>query len=206
VDRNEKLSANELKRLNKLVVTEMNKVQYEMDSVILNENIRRVQRCLIECQHTFESLVEAFLHAQDGIIQPQLITMVQIKSLMRKESLPDGLEFPSFPSIELSKLINPIIYSQGTHLVYVIQLPLKHSNPYYLYKIKPFPAMQQPKVFVYIESSKDFIFVDAMRQRYGKLNYPDLQVCMKPNELTYVCVRKLYQSLLITQTKIVNQH
>jgi hypothetical protein len=188
VDRNEKLLANELKRLNKLVVTEMNKVHYELDSVIiLNENIRRVQRGLIECQHTFEILVEAFLHAQDGVIQPQLITMVQIKSLMRKESLPDGLEFPSFPSIELSKLINPIIYSQGTFLVYVIQLPLIHSNPYHLYKVQPFPAMQQPNVFVYIESSKDFIFVDAMRQRYGKMNYPDLQACMKPNELTFVC-------------------
>jgi hypothetical protein len=54
VDTNEKLLANELKRLNKLVVTEMNKVHYGANSVIiLNENIRRVQIGLIEYQHTF---------------------------------------------------------------------------------------------------------------------------------------------------------
>jgi transcriptional regulator of met regulon len=70
-----------------MVVSELNKVQYQADSVIiLNENIRKVQRGLTECQHTFEILVEAFLHAQDGIIQPQLITMVKLRSMMRKES------------------------------------------------------------------------------------------------------------------------
>jgi hypothetical protein len=158
---------------------------------MLNENIRKVQRSLLECQHTFEILVEAFLHAQDGIIQPQLIKMVKIKNLMRKESLPDGLEFPSFPSVELSELITPIIYLQGSYLVYVIQVPLIQSTSFHLYKIQPFPARQQQKVFIYIESSKDFIFVDAMRQRYGEMTYPDLQACVKPNEITYVCKETL---------------
>jgi transcriptional regulator of met regulon len=117
-------------------VKELNKVQYQVDSIILlNENIRKVQRGLSECQHTFEILVEAFLHAQDGIIQPQLITMVKIRDMMRKESLPDGLEFPSFPSMELSRLIISIIYSRGSYLVYVIQVPLIQSISYHLYKI-----------------------------------------------------------------------
>ena len=50
---------------------------------------------------------------------------------------------------------------------------------------------QQDKVFVYIESTKDFIFVDAMRQRYGKMNYPELQACFMPNEITFVCKETL---------------
>jgi hypothetical protein len=96
VDKNEKLLADELRCLNKMVVSELNKVQYEVDSaIILNENISKVQRGLTESLHTFEILVEAFLHAQDGIIQPQFITMVKIRDMMRKESLNDGLEFPS---------------------------------------------------------------------------------------------------------------
>jgi hypothetical protein len=143
VDKNGKLLADELRRLNKMVVSELNKVQYQVDSVILlNENICKVQRGLTECQHTFEVLVEAFLHAQDGIIQPQLITMVKIRDMMRKESLPDGLEFPSFSSVELSRLITPIVYSQGSYLVYVIQIPLIQSTSYHLYKIQPFPVKQ----------------------------------------------------------------
>ena len=101
VDKNKKLLADELKRLNKVTVNELNQVQYQVDSVIiLNENIGKVQRGLAECQHTFEMLVEAFLHAQDGIIQPQLITTVKIRDMMRKEFLPHGLEFPFFSSME----------------------------------------------------------------------------------------------------------
>jgi hypothetical protein len=78
VDKNEKLLTDELRRLNKIVVSELNKVQYQVDSVItLNENMCKVQRGLTECQHTFEILVEAFLHVQDGINQPQSITMAK---------------------------------------------------------------------------------------------------------------------------------
>jgi hypothetical protein len=56
--------------------------------------------------------------------------------------------------------------------------------------MQPFPVKQQDKVFVYIESAKDFIFVDAMR-RYGKMNYPELQACLTPNEVSFVCKETL---------------
>ena len=46
---------------------------------------------------------------------------------------------------------------------------------------------QQEKVFVYFEITKEFIFTDAMRQKYGKMSYPELQACLMPNELSYVC-------------------
>ena len=46
---------------------------------------------------------------------------------------------------------------------------------------------QQDTIFVYIETKKDFIFTDVMRQKYGKLSYPELQTCFMPNELTYIC-------------------
>jgi hypothetical protein len=117
--------------------------------------------------------------------------MVKNKTMMRKESLPDGLEFPSFLSVELSKLITPIIYTQGSYLVYVIQIPLIQPTAYHLYKIQPFPSRQQDRVFVYIESTKDFMFVDAMRQCFGKMHYLDLQECTQPNEITYVCKETL---------------
>ena len=46
---------------------------------------------------------------------------------------------------------------------------------------------QQEKVFVYFEVTKAFIFTDAMRRKYGKMSYPELHTCLKPNELSYVC-------------------
>ena len=130
VDRNKRILTENLQRLNKMVVEEINQMQMQIGSVMkINENIQQIQREIEECQHTFEILVDAFLHAQDGVVQPQLITMAKIKDMMRKESLPDGLDFPTFPSLELSKLITPIIFSQNSYLVYILQMPLLQSTP-----------------------------------------------------------------------------
>jgi len=188
VNRNEKLLTENLQRLSKLVVEEINQIHTQIDSVIMiNENIRQIQRGLLECQHTFEILVDAFLQAQEGVIQPQLMTLTKVKDMMKRESLPDGLHFPSFPSLELSRIITPVIYSQNSYLVYILQIPSLQSTPYQLYKLQPFPVKQQERVFAYIEATKEFIFTDTMRQKYGKLSYSELQACFMPNELSYVC-------------------
>jgi len=73
VNRNDKILTENLQHLNQLVVGEINKIQSQLDSVlIVDGNIRQIQRGINECQHTFEILVDVFLHAQDGIIQPHL--------------------------------------------------------------------------------------------------------------------------------------
>jgi hypothetical protein len=59
-----------------MVVEEISQMHNQVDSVtMINEYIKQIQRGIIECQPTFEILVDAFLHAQDGVIQPQLITI-----------------------------------------------------------------------------------------------------------------------------------
>jgi len=136
-------------------VGEINRMQTKLDSVlILNQDIQHIQIGPNECQHTFEILVDAFLHAQDRVIQPQLITIDKVKDMMRKESLPDGLDFPSFPSLELSRRITPIIFFQRTYFVYVLQAPLLQPTMYQLYKLQSFPPKQQENVFVYIEKRR----------------------------------------------------
>ena len=188
VRRNERLLNENLQRLSKLVVDEINQMHTQIDSVMMiNENIQQIERGISECQHTFEILVDAFLHAQEGVIQPQLITVTKVKGIMKRESLPDGLDFPSFPSLELSKLVTPVIYSQNSYLVYILQIPVLQSTPYQLYKLQPFPIQQQEKVFAYIEVAKELIFTDTVRQKYGKLRCSELQACFMPNELSCVC-------------------
>jgi len=48
------------------------------------------------------------------------------------------------------------------------------------------PIRQEDNVLVYIEPKRDFIFVDAMRNKYGKMNYQELQACIMPNKFNYV--------------------
>jgi hypothetical protein len=66
VNRNEKILNENLQSLNKMAVDEINQMQIRLNSVLmLNKNIQQIQRGLDECQHTFEILVDAFLHAQN---------------------------------------------------------------------------------------------------------------------------------------------
>jgi len=98
VNRNDKILTENLQCLNQLVVGEINKLQSQLHSVlIINGNIRQIQRGINECQHTFEILVDVFLHAQDGIIQPQFTTIAKVNDMMKELSLPDGLDLPPFP-------------------------------------------------------------------------------------------------------------
>jgi hypothetical protein len=159
VNKNERVLAENLQRLNKIVVNEINQMQNQLDSVlVLNENIQQIQRGLDECQHTFEILVDAFLHAQDGVIQPPANHNTKVKDMMKEESLPDGLDFPSFPSLELSRLITPIIFSQKSHLVYILQIPLIQSTVYQLYKLKPFP-LSNMRMYLYISKHRKTSFL-----------------------------------------------
>jgi len=67
--------------------------------------------------------VDAFLHTQDVIIQPQLINIAKVKDMMKELSLPNGLDLPPFPTLEFSCLITPI-----TYLVYILQVLLLQST------------------------------------------------------------------------------
>lgn len=82
------------------------------------------------------------------------------QDMMKRESLPGGLDFHSFPSLELSWLITPIIFSQNSYLVYALQIPLLHSIIHQLYKLQPFAMKQQENIFVYIATMNDFIIID----------------------------------------------
>jgi hypothetical protein len=83
---------------------------------------------------TYVILVDAFLHAQDGVIQPQLITVAKIKNMMKELPLLDGLDLSSFPSLEFSRLITPIIFSKNSYFLYVLQVPLFQSTVFQLHK------------------------------------------------------------------------
>jgi hypothetical protein len=49
---------------------------------LLNEQLRLVQRGIDECQHSFETLIETFVNAEQGVLQPQLITVQKIRNFV----------------------------------------------------------------------------------------------------------------------------
>lgn len=165
------------------------KLKYEIDtSFVLNELIKQVERGVEECQHTFDLLIDVYLHAQDGILQPQIITSQKIKEVLTQQVMPESTMFPPFPSAELISLIKPIIYTQGQYLVYVVKIPLILETRFILYKVIPFPVIMQSNVTTkMLNVRKEYVFVDALNRQYGHTSQYELDNCLQPNKLNYVC-------------------
>ena len=188
INKNEQVLKDSLKKLTNYTINRVNALEEEIERVnIINEQIRTVYRGLDESQHSFEILIDAFVHAEQGTLQPQLVTVEKIKSIMEAQKLPNGLDFPNFPFYELQKLIVPHTYSYNQYLVYVLEIPLLSPTIYHLYKILPFPVKKDKNTYVFINSNKEYIFSDPVRQHYGKLSTNELTGCFHPDKLQYIC-------------------
>jgi methyl-accepting chemotaxis protein len=112
VNKNENVLKNGLNQLYNYCTHEFNKLEEEIANVnLINEQFRLIQGGIEESQHSFEILIEAFVHAEQGTLQPQLITYEKIRSLLEKQKVPYGLDYPNLPFHELQNLILPHTYS-----------------------------------------------------------------------------------------------
>jgi hypothetical protein len=189
VNLNEKTLEDGFSRLFNYSTHEFSDLEEEIGSInLLNEQIRLVQRGVDESQHSFEILLEAFVHAEQGILQPQLMTAEKMKDLVATQKLPPGLDYPNLPFSELSKIITPRMYTYTKYLVYVLEIPLFSPTVYHLYKLLPFPvsAQRSKDTYGYINVNKEFIFSGPLRQHYGKMSTNELKGCFQPNEILYV--------------------
>ncbi|PNF23406.1 hypothetical protein B7P43_G12246 [Cryptotermes secundus] len=190
VNQNERVLKEGLSKLSNFSAQKFSELEEEIRNVnLINEQFRLIQRGIDESQHSFEILIDAFVHAEQGTLQPQLITAEKIKQLIGSQKLPSGLDYPNFPFPQLQKIITPITYSYKQYLVYVLEIPLFSPTTYQLYKLLPLPTnvKEEKSTYTYIHYNKEFIFSDPLRQHFGKMTANELTGCFHPSELTYVC-------------------
>jgi hypothetical protein len=194
VDKNEKILDGGLNKLQNYSARKFDEIKEEMLNVnLLNEQLRLVQRGMDECQHSFEILIDAFVHSEQGTMQPQLITAEKIRNLVKNQNLPTGTDYPLLPFSELSKIITPNVYSYKQYLLYALEIPLFSPTEDHLYKVLPFPVEVQEKeaMYGYVNFNKELIFSDSLRQYYGKMTMNDLTSCFQPNQVMYVCKEEI---------------
>lgn len=193
VQENERILKNGLLKLNDRVnnVT-LDLVDETQMIAMISEHRVQIERTIDECQNMLNLITDSLVHAQDGTLQPELITPMQIKKIMSNEHPYTGLDYPvTLSSQELMKIITPHIYLQGKYLVYLLEIPLILPETYQMYKILPFPTpgkrSNETSKYIYIESTKDFIISDPLHQKFAKVSQHQMDTCFKINELTSVC-------------------
>jgi hypothetical protein len=188
VDENERVLRDGLLKLDTKFSNVTLQLQQEIELVsTANTQIGIVERGIFECQHGFEILVDALIHAAQGIFQPQFVTAEKIKQAVLTQKLPPGVDYPSLPFSELQHIIVPHAYMHNQFLVYVLDIPLLSSTTYYLYKMLPFPSLRQENVFAFIHPSKDYIVMDSLKRQFCKLSSEELSKCSQINIMHHVC-------------------
>jgi hypothetical protein len=164
VDRNEKLLKDTILKLDEQLANVSTWLQTEIEQVTTaNMQMTIVDRGVMECQHGFETLLDALVHAEQGTFQPQFVTAERIRAILVSQQLPSGLDYPNFPFPELQHVVVPHVYAHDSFLVYVLDIPLLSSTIFYLYKVLPYPIRKQD-VFSFVNPVKEYIFVDALKK------------------------------------------
>jgi hypothetical protein len=71
----------------------------------MNEQFRVIRSSVEECQHSFEILIDEIIKAEQGIMQPQLMPMKEIRNYIIQQKLPSGADYSNFPFPEMIKII-----------------------------------------------------------------------------------------------------
>jgi hypothetical protein len=128
--------------------------------------------------------VFAIIFAQEGIFSPQIITPGNvIRAFQDSLSIPPrDLSLPTTARVAYEHILIQIIdnvFLNDNVLVYVLKIHLRHSSVHNLYKLIPFPMKvnNTENTFVFIESERDFLILDALKQMYAKLNEEELREC-----------------------------
>ena len=161
----------------------------------LNDHALQLDRAIEELQDQYSMLIDAVIHAQKGILQPQLISPRKILQIMKDnqahfpldQSLPIPLSSEYAP--QLLQLIDLDVFVQGTYFVYVITLPLTSQLSYNMYHIHIFPSKINGTAskFIFVQPEKEIILVDKTKQYYTRLSLSELARCKVPTPALYVC-------------------
>jgi hypothetical protein len=99
VNKNEKVLKEGFQKLLNYSTHKFQNLEEELENVnLIDEQFRLIQRGIDESQHSFEILIDAFVHAEQGVLQPQLITAEKIKEFLKTQKLPTGLDTRTFLS------------------------------------------------------------------------------------------------------------
>jgi hypothetical protein len=129
----------------------------------------RVTSAMNALQRNLDMLIDSVIHAQKGVLQPQIISPAIFMESLIKSALafPKDTTLP-FPMSKdsthlLIRLCDLQAYIKNGILGYVILLPLVNRCTLDIYKLIPITISLNRNQFLYIETGKPFLWIDQAR-------------------------------------------
>jgi hypothetical protein len=153
--------------------------------LVVNEHSAELDRAMSECRREYETLIEAIINAQKGILQPHIITPTLIMNQMKlnQADFPSDLTLPIPLSAAYHNLVLRVIevdvFVKGNYLVYVIRLPLTNHVKYSVYHVLPLPIKIRNAEFkfTFILPEREYLLMDVAKQYYARLTASEFKEC-----------------------------
>jgi len=161
----------------------------------VNEHNMQLERALGECKKEYNTLIDAIINSQKGILQPHIITPAQIVKQMKasQADIPSDLSLPiPLSATYQSLIVNMIdldVFIRNKFLVYVIRLPLTNHINYNLYHVLPLPIKIKGTntSFTFIIPEREYLLMDVAKRYYARLKVNEIKECKIINSYHRVC-------------------
>ena len=156
-------------------------------------HILRVNNAMLTLQRNLDLLIDSEIHAQKGVLQPQIISPVTLMENLIKSvsAFPKHTTLPVPMSKDsahlLFKLYELQVYIKNGILGYVILLPLVNWGNFNIYRLIPIPVPLDRTKFLYVDTGKSFLWIDQARQYYFMTDEGWRDSCKILNTMQYVC-------------------
>jgi hypothetical protein len=209
---NEKVFSRELENLAKHVNGQFDEVRILFTAAFMmtaiNEHATQLARALGECRRHYEILIEAILNAQKGILQPHVISPMQIinRLIQIQTDIPSDLMLP-FPLSAtyhhyVNRLVDIDVFLKDKFLVYIVHVPLTNHIRYEMFHILSLPIRikdSQTK-FALITPECEYLLMDVAK-RYIRLQASECKECKVINNGYQLC--KQHNLILLKQSNEV---
>ena len=156
-------------------------------------HIMRVTNAMNALQRNLDLLIDSVIHAQRGVLQPQVISPAILMETLIKSApaFPKDVTLP-FPMSKdsthfLIRLCELQVYIKNGILGHLIMLPLVNRGTFDIYKLIPIPISLERNQYLYIEAGKPFLWIDQARQYYFLTDGEWMDSCKVLNARFYVC-------------------
>ena len=156
-------------------------------------HLLRASNAMTALQRDLDLLINSVMNAQEGVVQPQVISPVILMEVLIK-SIPafpkdTTLPFPlSKDSVHLIlRLCELQVYIKNGILGYVIALPLVNRGNFNICRLIPIPVPIDRTKYLYIDTGKSFLWIDQARQYYFMTDNEWMDSCKLVNTMSCVC-------------------
>ena len=137
---------------------------------VMNILMRLLSACVTQLYYNIQLLFDVLIHAQSGVIQPQMLSMKTVRNELEKVKAPGELILP-FSNKQAGKAWDISLVIDKYILMYIVKVPIMKNALYTLYNILNLPVSTDiPHIYQTLFTEQSYLLMEPSYAWYGWLS------------------------------------